>query len=510
MSILTISLEDLHALGSLLPLATIVSYLTAITTEIQPAHTRGVVHGALSPTNIMLSNGAIVVSNFGGIQQPTYMAPEQFLGEVTPASDQYALGILVYQWLSGTLPFQGHDLEAQHRSAPVPSLKKRLPTIPARVERVVLRALAKDPQDRYPTVEAFAAAFAQALLPDASPAPTRTPGGQVLQLYQFSRRWHHRSPIQGLYPGKRGNRILLSACSLIAALLVMLIGWLAGEAVFPPQPVEMSRVQVHPTPHVRYPRMIVPSPTPTPALQRVPFALSASVSSASSSLYGITLDTYTNENITHDLTQQETDGMILTFTNVSSPCQNVTFPAGSIADSTGNSFGVPDIHLPCNAPTTSVKVAGPQYSQTGTFPTNALYAITEQLLILPEDPASVLARVLGQEEQNAAAQFSTDATGGYPSLQFQEQDVLCVHTDPDVANGYLSIMKVACATFLLDPSQLPSTVRMVEQEHNPAIRTCTVATATLDTHDSFITFDGAYNPIVSLLVTLKGTCTLVA
>src|SRR6516225_5428893 len=93
-----------------------------------------------------------------------YMAPEQIEGNPRPASDQYALGVVVYEWLCGERPFEGSASEviAQHLSMPPPPLRERMPAIPPEVEQVVLRALAKDPKARFASVADFAEALEQA------------------------------------------------------------------------------------------------------------------------------------------------------------------------------------------------------------------------------------------------------------------------------------------------------------------------------------------------------------
>jgi hypothetical protein len=99
-----------------------------------------------------------------------YMAPEQLQGKPRPASDQYALGVVVYEWLGGNRPFQGTatELYSQHRFAPPPSLREQVPTIPPAVEHVVLKALAKDPQERFASMLAFATALEEASKAESS------------------------------------------------------------------------------------------------------------------------------------------------------------------------------------------------------------------------------------------------------------------------------------------------------------------------------------------------------
>src|SRR5260370_5466804 len=92
-----------------------------------------------------------------------YMAPEQNQGKPQPASDQYSLGVVVYEWLRGSHPFQGSgawEIMHQHRSSPPPSLRENNPTISQEDERVVLTSLSKDPQQRFASDASFAKALA--------------------------------------------------------------------------------------------------------------------------------------------------------------------------------------------------------------------------------------------------------------------------------------------------------------------------------------------------------------
>ena len=93
-----------------------------------------------------------------------YMAPEQIHGNPLPASDQYALAVMVYQWLCGEPPFCGSEISVcvQHVSAPPRRLRELVPFISPAVERVVLKALEKDPQQRFAHVLEFANALKRA------------------------------------------------------------------------------------------------------------------------------------------------------------------------------------------------------------------------------------------------------------------------------------------------------------------------------------------------------------
>src|SRR5260221_7219730 len=104
----------------------------------------------------------------------TYMAPEQLKGKARPASDQYALGVVVYEWLSGDPPFAGSvkQIASQHLSAPPPPLHVKVPAVSPAVEQVVLKALDKDPQQRFAHVQDFAVALEEAFNAE-SPGRTR-------------------------------------------------------------------------------------------------------------------------------------------------------------------------------------------------------------------------------------------------------------------------------------------------------------------------------------------------
>jgi serine/threonine protein kinase len=95
------------------------------------------------------------------------MATEQIQGKPRPASDQYAQGVIVYEWLCGGRPFNGTAIEiaAQHALTPPPSLREQVPTISPEVEGVVLMSLAKDPKNRFASVLDFSRALALAYQP---------------------------------------------------------------------------------------------------------------------------------------------------------------------------------------------------------------------------------------------------------------------------------------------------------------------------------------------------------
>jgi serine/threonine protein kinase len=140
-------------------------------------------HQNLKPTNLLLTYQQQVLLSDWALEsvrahlaasarqeQPediAYLAPEQLRGPGQPASDQYALGLLVYEWLTGGPPFTGSyfRLYEQHCYAAPPSLRARVPGLPPALEAVVLQALAKDPAQRFPDIATFADELARAALP---------------------------------------------------------------------------------------------------------------------------------------------------------------------------------------------------------------------------------------------------------------------------------------------------------------------------------------------------------
>jgi serine/threonine protein kinase len=180
------SLRQQYPDGTQVPLPTVVDIVTQIAAALQYAHNHHVIHCDVKPENVLLdANTHLLLSDFGlslltpssqplSTQDPAgtprYMAPEQLRGKPCFASDQYALAVMVYEWLCGTLPFRGTmwEIWQQHMYTPPPPLCPLRPELSLRLEHIVHRALAKQPQDRFVSVLAFARAFAQASQ-DATP-----------------------------------------------------------------------------------------------------------------------------------------------------------------------------------------------------------------------------------------------------------------------------------------------------------------------------------------------------
>ena len=178
------SLRQRHPKGTRLPTVDLLPYVKQVAMALQYAHAQKLIHRDVKPANMLLGlDNEILLSDFGialiaqtSLYQDTrevvgtvpYMAPEQLQGKPRPASDQYSLGIAVYEWLSGEYPFLGSftEVASQHVLVPPPPLHEKVPDISPAVEQVVMTALAKDPELRFMSVQAFASALEQASQPN--------------------------------------------------------------------------------------------------------------------------------------------------------------------------------------------------------------------------------------------------------------------------------------------------------------------------------------------------------
>jgi predicted ATPase/DNA-binding CsgD family transcriptional regulator len=233
------NLRQLYPPGTVVPLASVVSYVRAIASALQSAHDQHVLHRDLKPENLLLgAKGDVLLSDFGlalltsntealQVQERfgslAYMAPEQIQGQPNPASDQYALAVMVYEWLGGHRPFEGTaaELTSQHLFAPPASLHEQQPKVSPAVEQVVFKALSKDPAMRYVDVHSFASAFedasrAASLLSSFSsqPAGTANKAGEADLALSDSHTYFLNLPVP-LTPLVGREHDLQAACAML-------------------------------------------------------------------------------------------------------------------------------------------------------------------------------------------------------------------------------------------------------------------------------------------------------
>src|SRR5690606_6287722 len=181
-----------------LPPERAVDIVTQTAAALDAAHRAGLVHRDVKPSNIVIRrDGLLYLIDFGiahgagstaltasGLAVGTwaYMAPERFTGDTDARADIYSLGCVLFECLAGIRPFGDTDPARQmhdHLTTAPPSVRALVPGIPARLDAVIARALAKDPGARFASAGEFARAAAATLglpSPPAAPAPAEHPG----------------------------------------------------------------------------------------------------------------------------------------------------------------------------------------------------------------------------------------------------------------------------------------------------------------------------------------------
>ncbi len=165
-------------MGKPMPYGQAAALLAPIAEALDYAHKRNIIHRDVKPANILISqSGAPILSDFGiakilvqsgstqltgagvGIGTPDYMAPEQWTGSADPRTDIYSLGVVLYQMVTGRLPFSADTPAAvliKHLRDPLPRPKSFVHDLPDVVEQVLFKALAKEPENRFQTMGEFA------------------------------------------------------------------------------------------------------------------------------------------------------------------------------------------------------------------------------------------------------------------------------------------------------------------------------------------------------------------
>jgi predicted Ser/Thr protein kinase len=165
------SLDEILDAQGPLPVPAVILVLLAAARALSFAHERGIVHRDVKAANILLDrDGRVMMTDFGValrasditltadgavIGTPGYMSPEQCAGQrATPQGDHYSLGMVAFQMLTGTLPFQADTLAGimhHHFFTPLPDLRVARDDLPVDLARIIARLTAKQPDDRYPS-----------------------------------------------------------------------------------------------------------------------------------------------------------------------------------------------------------------------------------------------------------------------------------------------------------------------------------------------------------------------
>ncbi|MFN2471516.1 MAG: Stk1 family PASTA domain-containing Ser/Thr kinase [Gaiellaceae bacterium] len=185
------TLKDIVLRGGPLPVEDAIAYTRDVLNALRFAHRKGIVHRDIKPHNVLVdSDERVKVTDFGiaraGASQMTeagsiigtaqYLSPEQARGgSIDQRSDLYSVGIVLYEVLTGTVPFSGDtpvEIAMKHLSAVPEAPSARRPDLPPALDQIVLRALAKDPEDRYQTAEEMDAELAR--VAEGLPVSTQT------------------------------------------------------------------------------------------------------------------------------------------------------------------------------------------------------------------------------------------------------------------------------------------------------------------------------------------------
>jgi len=265
--------------GTPLPYAEAVRSLLPIARALEYAHNENIIHRDVKPANILLSRtGEPHLSDFGvakileiqpstiltgtgvGVGTPEYMAPEQWVGKVVPQTDQYALGVVLFELVTGQRPYTADTPAAvllKQAAEPLPRPKDFVPDLPDEVERVIFKSLNKAPEERYLDMGAFAAALeslkdwkkADEVSPLTSPpAPLRGtekgeephPPSPLPYLGEESMTVDTPSPLRGEGAGGEVSRKtpvwLWILIGVVVVSVLLVVGGLLNKAFNSPQP----------------------------------------------------------------------------------------------------------------------------------------------------------------------------------------------------------------------------------------------------------------------------------
>ena len=220
--------------------------LKQIGAALDHAHDMGILHRDVKPGNVLIDEkGWTYLSDFGlakmvegsvqltgsgvGVGTPAYMSPEQGQGlPVDGRTDVYSLGIILYEMLTGRVPYEAETPMAvvvKHITGPLPPPRSLNPAISPAVERVILKALAKDPADRFPRAGALVEAL-EAALSQARQEPTAAFHPPLLPPRRRRRRCRTSTPLHlhpRPWPGRLPNRattMLLAVAGILGAAVV--------------------------------------------------------------------------------------------------------------------------------------------------------------------------------------------------------------------------------------------------------------------------------------------------
>lgn len=318
----TLKQRLLQLKGKPMPWDEAIRLLRPITDALEFAHSKGMVHRDVKPSNILLTNtGETMLSDFGiaklfgtedtaaltssgmGMGTPEYMAPEQWSGKALPQSDQYSLGVVLYEMVTGRKPYEGDtpaSILLKQATQPLPRPRKFSSSLPAGLEEVILKALASKPEDRFESIQDFSLALkdientkkmkkgaekkaaasadaedgstVDALAPEKT---TRKKPPRVQEIRQEEKRGKRdrREERQLAYPYQRKNSPAIAILTTLVVLFGLIIvgmvaaflGFIPGVVLPTPRPAALPpTATVAPIVFTQTPEPTLVSPTDTP------------------------------------------------------------------------------------------------------------------------------------------------------------------------------------------------------------------------------------------------------
>ena len=293
-------------LGSPMPWQQAVSIIEPIARALDYAHQHRMIHRDVKPSNILITDsGEMMLTDFGivkmldveegntltgtgmGLGTPEYMAPEQWVGEFTPAVDQYSLGVVFYELVTGRKPYTADTPAAvllKQANEPLPRPRTYAPALPEEVENLLFKMLAKNPADRFKSMDELAARLKRlANLGDTEKNHPENASNKIETLtavkeYETTDEVKPEKvvppePSQVLVPHGntipgRGIKVIIGAVLGGSILLVILLGFLNGwfklaSPVVTVQETDSSQPQTTPKLSTEVPTKMTETPSPS-------------------------------------------------------------------------------------------------------------------------------------------------------------------------------------------------------------------------------------------------------
>jgi tRNA A-37 threonylcarbamoyl transferase component Bud32 len=241
-------LRSYFAHGERLPIREVARIMTELLSALEYAHSNGVVHRDIKPSNIVLTlSGTVKLADFGiarmewttrytqmgwVIGTPSYMPPEQFRGEnVDLRADLYAAGVLLYELLTGRVPFEGEITTVMykvlHESPAAPSMLNK--ELPPAFDAIVLRAMAKQPEARYQSAGEFKEAIAAAASRQSGPQMKGATAAALPAMADGARQSLEHATIRGsteaAFWRRSGSRYAILGLIVLVAAAALYLGW---------------------------------------------------------------------------------------------------------------------------------------------------------------------------------------------------------------------------------------------------------------------------------------------